>query len=226
MNGSGIDKSERLAAERSSLRNTNPWLASYRSDAVRSPRLARPAALSLRLWAGAGAVVALVLGISATEYVAAEGSRASPGHYPLDRNGGIAVSSENLDRYLTTLEERASARQFLLTFGDLLFSANSAQIGDSEKGELLRMADFLRDHPVTVAQIVGHADDRADVAGNSRLAEQRAAAVRSYLIVQGIDQSRLTAVSGAEPLPDNSVQYERVANRRVEILVQKPEPGQ
>lgn len=226
MNRTAIDESERITVENSDLRSTNPWLASYRSDAVRSPRPSRPAALSLRLWAVAGAAVVLVLGISATEYVAAEGAGASAGHYPLDQKGGVAVSSANLDRYLTTLEERATARQFLLTFGDLLFSANSAQLGDSEKGELVRMADFLRDHPVTVAQIVGHADDRADVAGNSRLAEQRAAAVRSYLIVQGIDQSRLTAVSGAEPLPDNGVQYERAANRRVEILVQKPEPGQ
>jgi outer membrane protein OmpA-like peptidoglycan-associated protein len=211
------------------LRSTNPWLASYKGDAVRSPRLARPSTLNLRWWAGAGAAVVLVLGISATEYVAAAaGAGASAGHYPLDQNGGIAVSSANLDRYLARLQERAPERQFLLTFGDLLFTPNSAQIGDSEKGELVRMADFLRDHPATVAQIVGHADDRADAAGNSRLAGQRAAAVLSYLVVQGIDQSRLTAVSGAEgePLPDNGSQYERAANRRVEILVQKPEPGQ
>ena len=150
-----------------------------------------------------------MLGISSTEDVEAEGARASPGHYPLDQNGGIAVSSSNLDRYLATLEQRATARQFLLTFGDLLFGASSAQIGDSEKGELVRMADFLRAHPATVALIVGHADDRGDATANFRLAEQRAAAVRSYLVVQGIDASRLTAASGGERA------------RSVTILVQK-----
>lgn len=193
-----------------------------------SSRPSRPSTLNLRLWAGAGAVVVLFLGIGATEYVAAEGAGTSPAHYPLDQTGGIAVSSANLDRYLTTLEERATARQFLLTFGDLLFRANSAQIGDSEKGELVRMAGFLRAHPETVAAIVGHADDRGDAPANSRLAGQRAAAVRSYLVVQGIDESRLTAVSGGEeqPLRDNSSQYGRAGNRRVAILVQKPEPGQ
>lgn len=165
----------------------------------------------------------LMLGIGSTEYVEAEGTRASPAHYPLDQSGGIAVSSANLDRYLATLEERATARQFLLTFGDLLFSADSAQISDSERGELMRMADFLRARPTTVALIVGHADDRGDAAANYRLAEQRAAAVRSYLVVRGIDPERLTAVSRGEddPLRDNQTQAGRAGNRRVEILVQK-----
>lgn len=223
MSRPAIDESEHLAARSSDLRSTNPWLAAYGGGTVRATRSSRPAARNLRWWAGAGAAVLLVLGIGVTEYVAAEGTRASPDDYPLDQNGGIAVSSANLDQYLTTLEARATERRFLLAFGDLLFSANSAQIGDVEKGELVRMADFLRAHPATVAQIVGHADDRGDATTNARLAGQRAAAVRSYLVVQGIDESRLTAVSGGADKPrlDDRTQADRAANRRVEIRVQK-----
>jgi outer membrane protein OmpA-like peptidoglycan-associated protein len=167
----------------------------------------------------------LLLGLASTAYMETQGASASADHDPLDQNGGIAVSSVNLDRYLAALDERATSRQFLMTFGDLLFSAGSTQVGEREKGELVRMAAFLRAHPATVAQIVGHADDRGDAAANSRLAGQRAEAVRSYLVVQGIDESRLTAVSGGEeePLRDNSTQYGRAGNRRVEILGQKPE---
>ena len=216
MNRPAIDESEHFAARSSDLRSTNPWLASYTGGAGASAtRPSRPAARNLRWWAGAGAAVLLVLGI--------EGTRASPDDYPLDQNGGIAVSSTNLDQYLTTLEARATQRRFLQAFGDLQFNANSAQIGDVEKGELVRMADFLRAHPATVAQIVGHADDRGDATTNARLAEQRAAAVRSYLVVQGIDESRLTAVSGGEDQPrlDNRTQADRAGNRRVQIRVQK-----
>ena len=164
-----------------------------------------------------------MLGISSPGHVQAEGTGVGPGHYPLDQNGGIAVSAANLTQYLATLEERATARQFLLTFEDLLFRADSAQIGDSEKGELVHMADFLRAHPETFAQIVGHADDRGDAMANSRLAEQRAAAVRSYLVAQGIDPLRLTVVSRGEdkPLLDSRTQPGRAGNRRVQILVQK-----
>lgn len=223
MNRPAIDESEPFTARSSDLRSTNPWLASYTGGAARATRSSRPATRNVRWWAGASAAVLLVLGIGVTEYVAAEGTRASADDYPLDRNGGIAVSSSNLDHYLTTLEARATERRFLLAFGDLLFSANSAQIGDVEKGELVRMADFLRTHPAAVAQIVGHADDRGDATTNARLAEQRATAVRSYLVVQGIDESRLTAVSGGadEPRLDNRTQADRAGNRRVEIRVQK-----
>ena len=182
-------------------------------DAVRATRPSTPAAPNLRLWAGAGAAVLLVLGIGATQYVAAQ-TPASPGHSPLEQNGGIEVASPQLDEYLTTLEERATARRFLMSFGDLPFGVGSTQLGDREQSELVRMADFLRAHPETIAQIVGHADDSRDATANSRLAGQRAAVVRSYLIVQGIDQSRLTAVSGAE---DKA----RAGDRRVAILVQR-----
>jgi outer membrane protein OmpA-like peptidoglycan-associated protein len=75
----------------------------------------------------------------------------------------------------------------------------------------------------SVAQIVGYADDRGDATANSRLAEQRAVAVRSFLVVQGIDQSRLTAMSGGEhdTLRDDGTRSDRTGNRRVEIRVQK-----
>lgn len=232
MNGPAIDKSEPIAAESSDLRIRNPWLASHRGDAARGARVSEtrrattssgPSARRMRLWGGAAGVALLMLGIGSTEYVEAEGAGASPDHYPLDQNGGIAVSSANLAQYLATLEERATARQFLLTFADLLFGADSAQIGDGEKGELVRMADFLRAHPETFAQIVGHADDRGDAMANSRLAEQRAAAVRGYLVGQGIDPLRLTVVSRAEdnPLLDSRTQADRAGSRRVQILVQK-----
>ncbi len=165
----------------------------------------------------------LLLGIGAADDVEAEGVGASPGHYPLDQTGGIAVPSADLDRYLATLEERATARQFLLTFGDLLFAAISARIGASQKDELLRMADFLLAHPATVALIVGHADDRGDATTNSRLAEQRADAVRGYLVVQGIDPARLTTVSRGEdsPLRADRTQSDRAGNRRVTIVVRR-----
>jgi outer membrane protein OmpA-like peptidoglycan-associated protein len=180
-------------------------------------------ALKVRLWAAAAAATLLMLGIGATDYVKAEEASASRDHYPLDQTGGIAVPSVDLDRYLATLEERASARRFLLTFGDLLFAAGSARIGDSQKGELVRMADFLLAHPATVALIVGYADDRGDATTNSRLAAQRADAVRGYLVAQGIDPARLTIVSRAEdsPLLANRTQSDRAGNRRVAIVVQK-----
>jgi hypothetical protein len=76
MNRNAIDESEHVAAGSSDLRNTNPWLASYGSGTVRSPRSSKPSLLDLRWWVAAGAAVLLALGIGATGYVAAAGTRA------------------------------------------------------------------------------------------------------------------------------------------------------
>jgi hypothetical protein len=89
------DESEHTAADRSDLRITNPWLASYGRYAVRAPRPSTPAAPNLRLWVGAGGAVLLVLGIGATQYVAAQ-TPASPGHHPLAQSGGIAALPETI----------------------------------------------------------------------------------------------------------------------------------
>ena len=195
MKRTAIDESEHVATQCSDLRRTNPWLASYTGIAVRArrpTRRSRGPARSVRLWAGGLSAVLLTGAIAAGELV----------------TGGATASSPSLDRYLATLDERATERKLLLTFGALPFSVDSAQIGDSEKSELVRMAEFLRAHPATIAQVVGYADDRGDATMNSRLAEQRAAAVRSYLVDQGIEPARLTVLA-------------RAGNRRVEILVQR-----
>ena len=210
MNRAEIDESNDGTALSSDLRRTNPWLASYKGNAPRAVRPTRPSrrrARSVHLWAAGLVAVLLIIASTAGERVAAEATASSP----------------SLDRYLASLQQRATERQFLLTFGDLLFSADSAQIGDSQKSELLRMAEFLRAHPATLAQVVGYADEHGDAAMNSRLAEQRAAAVRSYLLVQGIDPSRLNVVSSGEDsaLLNKSTQSARAGNRRVEIRVQR-----
>jgi outer membrane protein OmpA-like peptidoglycan-associated protein len=224
MVGSGFAAPVLDLPAQSPVDSTQPQVEQLNDWESEGGTVAPPSAGRLASYWGALVAAPLMIATLSTEYAQAEAASASPGHYPLDQGGGIAVSSANLDEYLAALEGRATARKFLLTFGDLLFSAKSAEIGDSEKGELVRMADYLRSHPANSAHIVGHADDGGDKASNFRLAEQRAAVVRSYLIVQGIEQSRLTTMNGGkdEPLWDNSTG--RAGNRRVEILVQKPEP--
>jgi outer membrane protein OmpA-like peptidoglycan-associated protein len=145
-------------------------------------------------------------------------------HYPLDRRGGTAVSSADLESYLADLEERAAARTFLLTFPDLLFTAGGTRIDVIVQGELTRMADFLRTHPDTTAWIIGYTDDRGSTVSNMSLAEVRAAAVRSYLIDLGIDADRLSTTSRGEASPkrDNQTADGRDSNRRVQVFVQKP----
>jgi hypothetical protein len=85
MNRNAIDKSEHVDAANSDLRNTNPWLASYRSETARGngasearwvARSSGPSAHSLRLWVAA--VVAIVLRYLAAHRINPSGSEERP----------------------------------------------------------------------------------------------------------------------------------------------------
>jgi OmpA-OmpF porin, OOP family len=98
-----------------------------------------------------------------------------------------------------------------------------------ESAELLRqVAQVLREHPeITKVRIEGHTDDRGPDAYNKRLSEQRANAVRDWLVKEGITSDRLVAVGHGEerPLVTNDSEDNRAKNRRVEFHIQDRTAG-
>jgi OOP family OmpA-OmpF porin len=82
-----------------------------------------------------------------------------------------------------------------------------------EARDLLRRAAYI--------EIVGHTDDVGDDDYNQALSEERANAVRDYLVAQGVDSSKMVAWGAGEQLPiaTNRTDEGRAENRRVEVLV-------
>ena len=105
----------------------------------------------------------------------------------------------NLELYLADLQQRALAYRFLQASEELLFAAKSAKLSEQARTQLLRMADFLRTNPDTMARIASNMEDLGGVVVNLQLAEERAARVREYLIAQGIEADRLLIASGLRP---------------------------
>jgi OmpA-OmpF porin, OOP family len=72
-----------------------------------------------------------------------------------------------------------------------------------------------------VIMVVGHADNVGQTAANQKLSEQRAQAVKNYLVKQGIEPNRIYAEGKGEtqPIADNATAEGRTKNRRVEIEV-------
>jgi len=80
---------------------------------------------------------------------------------------------------------------------------------------------YLRTHPRAQIRIVGHTDNFGTALETQRVSEQRADAVRQYLIQRGIDPARIFASGqGARfPIADNRTEAGRRLNRRVEIVI-------
>ena len=68
--------------------------------------------------------------------------------------------------------------------------------------------------------VEGHTDSMGTDAYNQRLSERRAAAVRDYMIAQGIASERITTKGWGEskPVATNETDAGRAENRRVEII--------
>ena len=75
------------------------------------------------------------------------------------------------------------------------FTINSAVISDEEAAKLNRYIDWLKKNPNVRLSIAGHADKGTGTKRiNQRLSEERAAAVKAFLMERGIAESRIVSV--------------------------------
>ncbi|AXS39053.1 OmpA family protein [Breoghania sp. L-A4] len=121
-----------------------------------------------------------------------------------------------------------SEQDFILHVGRrTYFTEKSAELDDTAKRTLDAQARWLQGHPRWFVKLQGHADDPGNEDANREISQRRAEAVMSYLISQGVPQSRLWAKGyGRERLVRNCADIEcKAQNRRVvsNLRLQKDE---
>ncbi len=104
---------------------------------------------------------------------------------------------------------------------NIFFDFDRTTLQKSSFSELDRLIEFLNDNPGIQVEIGGHTDSQGSESYNQQLSQGRAEAVRTYLIDNGIDKTRISAKGYGEnqPVTSNETEEGRAANRRVEFKV-------
>ncbi len=104
---------------------------------------------------------------------------------------------------------------------NLLFDLDQATIKESSFPTLNDLADYLIAHPINTIKITGHTDNQGNQDHNLRLSQERAMAIKTYLIQKNIDSERIQTfgLGSQHPLVDNHTEENRKLNRRVEIKI-------
>jgi len=102
---------------------------------------------------------------------------------------------------------------------NLHFETDKAIILPASFDEMKSLSLFLKTYPYIVVYIDGHTDKMGTEKHNDNLSQARAAAVKNYLVDDGIRSARLQARSYGESQPLDKKNDNSLTNRRVEITI-------
>lgn len=110
-------------------------------------------------------------------------------------------------------------KKFSGVIAGIEFDLGKATIRPASNGILNEAAGVLQQYPALRVSVSGHTDNVGDRKHNLELSEQRADAVKQYLVSQGIAANRVeTRGAGPdEPVADNKQAAGRQKNRRIEF---------
>ena len=123
-----------------------------------------------------------------------------------------------LNSVLATSE---SARGLIVNMSDVLFDTGKYTLKPDTKISLAKVAGILQAYPGLKLQVEGYTDSVGSDEYNQKLSENRADAVRDFLITQGVQTANITATGYGKnkPVADNSTASGRAQNRRVNLVV-------
>ncbi len=105
----------------------------------------------------------------------------------------------------------------------IYFQQSKAIILESSFAELDKLNSLLAENPSLQIRVEGHTDNIGKTADLLQLSQDRAQAIKTFLVQKGIKPERIATLGfGAQkPLTDNSNNDMRKKNRRVEIIITK-----
>ena len=109
------------------------------------------------------------------------------------------------------------------TLDNVYFETGKADIRPSSFRFIDEVAEYMRLKKDLVIEISGHTDNVGTPESNLKLSQDRADAVRNYLIKKGVASGRVTAkgYGDTQPVSSNDSESGRQQNRRTEVRILK-----
>ena len=128
------------------------------------------------------------------------------------------VYNKEKERCKTIVLSRGNSKPTVLE--NIHFGPSSAQLSQESFYELDNLVDYLEQNHKLNIEIVGHTDNLGDDEFNKMLSLSRANSVKRYLLLNGINLSRISTKGMGEliPLVSNSTELNRAINRRVVVV--------
>jgi outer membrane protein OmpA-like peptidoglycan-associated protein len=126
--------------------------------------------------------------------------------------------SEQLNKVLAT---RDSARGLIISMSDVLFDTGKYSLKPGAREKLAKVAGILIAYPSLNIEIDGYTDNVGGDDMNQKLSENRAGAVKDYLVNQNVATGSVSVkgFGNSSPVASNDNSTGRQENRRVELVV-------
>ena len=155
---------------------------------------------------------------------------------PIDRNYSVSASKDGYFFYSQSFElPRDTSFQEMIkniqlepiekgtkvVLNNIFFESGKAELKPISYVELNKAVELLNNNGTMVVEVGGHTDNVGSDVLNQKLSQSRAKAVVDYLVLAGIEASRLQAKGYGEstPIASNDTSEGRKANRRTEFII-------
>jgi outer membrane protein OmpA-like peptidoglycan-associated protein len=131
------------------------------------------------------------------------------------------LRAQLLEQFNQILQTTETARGLIVNMSDVLFDTARYTLKPGAREKLAKLSGIILGHPGLRIAVEGYTDSVGSDEYNLRLSENRANAVREFLIIESLAPESISAqgFGKTNPVADNSTSAGRQMNRRVQLVV-------